>query len=85
MDLLQEHFPFTKLKKRPNVLIFPNLDSANIGMKLLRKLSTAQNIGPIMVGLDKPIHLVTRDTELNNIVNITAIACVDAQVRNGKK
>ncbi len=82
MELLHEHFPFTRLSKRPNVLIFPNLDSANISMKLLRKLSTAQNIGPIIVGLDKPIHLVTRDTELNNIVNITAIACVDAQVRN---
>ncbi len=85
MDLLHEHFPFTKLQKRPNVLIFPSLDSANISMKLLRKLSTAQNIGPIIVGLDKPIHLVTRDTELNNIVNITAIAGVDAQVRNGHR
>ena len=83
MELLREHFGFSKLQKRPNVLIFPNLDSANIGMKMLRKLSSAQNIGPIIVGLDKPIHLVTRDTELTNIVNITAIATVDAQVRNG--
>ncbi len=84
MDLLREHFGFSRLQKRPNVLIFPNLDSANIGMKMLRKLSNTQNIGPIIVGLDKPIHLVTRDTELTNIVNITAIATVDAQVRNGK-
>jgi malate dehydrogenase (oxaloacetate-decarboxylating)(NADP+) len=79
MDMLHTHFPFSKLSKQPNVLIFPNLDAANISMKLLRKLSAAQNIGPIIMGLDKPIHLVTRDTEMNNIVNITAIACVDAQ------
>jgi len=83
-EMLQSHFPFTKLQKQPNVLIFPNLDSANIGMKLLQKLSSAQNIGPIIVGLDKPVHLVTRDTELNNILNITAIAGVDAQVKSGR-
>jgi malate dehydrogenase (oxaloacetate-decarboxylating)(NADP+) len=82
MDMLHTHFPFSKLSKQPNVLIFPNLDAANISMKLLRKLSSAQNIGPIIMGLDKPIHLVTRDTEMNNIVNITAIACVDAQVNH---
>lgn len=78
MDLLQTHFPFSKLQKRPNVLVFPNLDAGNIGMKLLRKLSSAHTIGPIVMGLAKPIHLVTRDTEVNNIVNITAIAGVDA-------
>lgn len=83
-EQIQSHFPFSKLQKQPNVLIFPNLDAANIGMKLLRKLSTAQNIGPIVVGLDKPIHLITRDTEMNNILNITAIAGVDAQVKAGR-
>ncbi len=76
---LEEHFPFADLKKRPNLLIFPNLDAGNISLKLLNKLSTAHTIGPIIIGMAKPIHLLARGSEVSAIVNLTAIAAVDAQ------
>ncbi|MCB0572172.1 MAG: NADP-dependent malic enzyme, partial [Phaeodactylibacter sp.] len=81
-DFLREHFPFSKLSKRPNILIFPNLDAGNTSLKLVRKLSNAHYIGPILLGLDKPLHLMIRGTDVNNIINMAAIACVDAQYQD---
>jgi malate dehydrogenase (oxaloacetate-decarboxylating)(NADP+) len=78
-DFLQEHFPFADIKRRPNLLIFPNLDAGNISLRLVRHLSHANSIGPIIVGLAKPIHLLPRGTDVNNIINLAAITCVDAQ------
>ena len=78
-ELLAELFPFADIRRRPNLLIFPNLDAGNISLRLVRQLSHANSIGPIIVGLAKPIHLLPRGTEVNNIVNLAAIACVDAQ------
>ena len=78
-ELLREHFPFTELAERPNLLIFPSLDAGNISLKLLQKFSSAHAIGPIMIGMDRPIHLVVRGSEVSTIVNLTAIAGVDAQ------
>ncbi len=78
-ELLDEHYPFADIKRRPNLLIFPNLDAGNISLRLVRHLSNANSIGPIIVGLAKPIHLLPRGTEVTNIVNLAAIACVDAQ------
>ena len=79
-EMINQYFPFSTLKN-PNLLIFPNLDAGNIALKLLRKLSQVHDVGPIIFGLDKPIHLLTRDSEVTNIVNIAAIACVDAQIQ----
>jgi malate dehydrogenase (oxaloacetate-decarboxylating)(NADP+) len=79
LDMLREHFPFTELKGRPNLLIFPNLDAGNIALKLLEKFSAAHSYGPIMIGMAKPVHLVVRGSDVSTIVNLTAIATVDAQ------
>jgi malate dehydrogenase (oxaloacetate-decarboxylating)(NADP+) len=76
----QERFPFTKLNgKKVNTFIFPNLDSANITYKLLKELNKAENIGPIMMGMKKPVHILQLDASVDEIVNMTAIAVIDAQ------
>jgi malate dehydrogenase (oxaloacetate-decarboxylating)(NADP+) len=74
-----EHFPFASINGVPNLLIFPNLDAANISLRLVRMMSTAHSIGPIVVGLATPIQLLPKGTEVDNIINMTAIAVVDAQ------
>jgi malate dehydrogenase (oxaloacetate-decarboxylating)(NADP+) len=73
-----EHFPFASIHGVPNLLIFPNLDAANISWRLVRHMSTANSIGPIIVGLASPIQLLPKGTEVENIINMTAIAAVDA-------
>lgn len=79
-EMLQDMFPFSKLAgKKVNSLIFPNLDSANITYKLLKELNKADNIGPIMMGLKKPVHILQLDASVDEIVNMTAIAVIDAQ------
>lgn len=78
--MLQDIFPFSKLAgKKVNTLIFPNLDSANITYKLLKELNKAENIGPIMMGLKKPAHILQLDASVDEIVNMAAIAVIDAQ------
>jgi len=79
LEFLKENFPFTNLTKRPNLLIFPNLDAGNTSLRLVRKLIKAHYIGPILIGLKKPIHLLSRGVEVNMIINMAAIATVDAQ------
>jgi malate dehydrogenase (oxaloacetate-decarboxylating)(NADP+) len=76
---LEQTYPFSRLKGGANVLIFPNLDSANIAYKLLSKLGGAETLGPILMGMSKPVHLLARGAEVEEIVNVTAIAVVDAQ------
>jgi malate dehydrogenase (oxaloacetate-decarboxylating)(NADP+) len=78
-DFLSEHYPFADLRRRPNLLIFPNLDAGNISLRLVRHISNANSIGPLIIGLAKPIHLLPKGTEVNNIVNMAAITSVDAQ------
>ena len=78
-EAISKIYPFADLRRRPNLLIFPNLDAGNISLRLLRSLSQDKSIGPLIIGLNKPIHLLPRGTEVNNIVNLAAIACVDAQ------
>ena len=78
--MLQEKFPFSKLAgKKVNALIFPNLDSANITYKLLKELHEADSIGPIMMGMRKPVHILQLGASVDEIVNMTAIAVIDAQ------
>lgn len=79
-EMLRDQFPFSKLVGRKvNSLIFPNLDSANITYKLLKELNEADSIGPIMMGMRKPVHILQLDASVDEIVNMTAVAVIDAQ------
>ena len=78
--LLKEKFPFSKLNgKKTNVLIFPNLDSANITYKMMKELYKAESIGPIMLGFKKPVHILQLGASVDEMVNMAAIAAIDAQ------
>jgi malate dehydrogenase (oxaloacetate-decarboxylating)(NADP+) len=78
-ELLEKVYSFSTLNGGANVLIFPELSSANIAYKLLGKLGGCRELGPILMGMRKPVHVLSRDTEVEEIVNIAAIAVVDAQ------
>jgi malate dehydrogenase (oxaloacetate-decarboxylating)(NADP+) len=77
--LSKENYPFSAIQGNANVLIFPDLQSGNIAYKLLHELGGAEAIGPILMGMRKPVHILSRDCEVNNIVNMAAIAVLDAQ------
>ncbi|WP_271392414.1 NADP-dependent malic enzyme [Aequorivita sinensis] len=79
-ELLKKKFPFSKLAgKKVNALIFPNLDSANSNYKLLKELNGVESIGPIMLGMRKPVHILQMKASVDEIVNMSAVAVVDAQ------
>lgn len=78
-EILNENYDFNELKGAANVLIFPNLESGNIAYKLMNRLGGAEAIGPILMGVSKSIHVLQRNCEVNDIVNMTAIAVLDAQ------
>ncbi len=81
-EMLQRQFPFSKLAgKKVNTLIFPNLESANITYKLLKELNGSDSIGPIMLGLRKSVHVVQLGASVDEMVNMTAVAVIDAQER----
>ena len=76
---LREVFPFSRLKGGANVLIFPDLQSCNIAARLLPQLGAGETLGPILSGMAKPVHLLQRGAEVEDVVNIATIAVVDAQ------
>ena len=79
-DMLKERFPFSSLvNKNVNTLIFPNLDSANITYKLMKELNNNLSIGPILLGLNQPIHVLQLGASVEEIVNMAAVAVIDAQ------
>ncbi len=79
-ELLKDKFPFSKLiGKKTNVLIFPNLDAANITYKMMKELYAAESIGPIMLGFKKPVHILQLGASVDEMVNMAAIAIIDAQ------
>lgn len=78
-ELTEKQFPFSKLKGDANVFIFPDLQSGNISYKLLNKLGGAEAIGPILMGMNKPVHVLQRGDDVADIVNMAAVAVVDAQ------
>jgi malate dehydrogenase (oxaloacetate-decarboxylating)(NADP+) len=78
-QILDETYPFSKLKGGANVLVFPNLEAGNIAYKLLQRIGGAEAIGPLLTGLSKPVHVLQRGSEVNDIVHVAAIAVVDAQ------
>jgi malate dehydrogenase (oxaloacetate-decarboxylating)(NADP+) len=80
--LRDETYPFSKLKgKDVNTLVFPNLSSANSAYKLLLEMGVGETIGPIQMGLNKPIHFTDLESSTRDILNLTAIAVVDAIVQ----
>ena len=80
-ESLIEAYPFAQLGGRANVLIFPDLSSANIAYRLVNTLAGAEAVGPILMGLDKPVHLMPPNSTVEQIVQLAAIAVVDAQIR----
>lgn len=82
-DLLRENYPFSELvDKDVNTLIFPNLSASNIAYNLLKELGTGEVIGPILLGLKKPVHILQLGSSVRNIVNMAIISVVDAQIKN---
>ncbi len=82
-EIIDQTYPFSTLKGGANVLIFPSLEAGNIAYKLLMRIGGAEAIGPILMGLSKPVHVLQRGAEVNDIVNMAAIAVVDAQAAAG--
>ena len=81
-DLMKENYPFSELvDKDVNTLIFPNLASGNIAYNLLKELETADAVGPILLGLNKPVHILQLGSSVRSIVNMALIAVVDAQIK----
>ena len=85
-DLLKDNYPFsTLIGAAANVLMFPNLESGNIAYKLLQELGGAEAVGPILLGLNKPVHVLQLDSSVREIVNMVTIAVVDAQTKEEQK
>ena len=80
-EIIRRDYPFSTLKGGANVLVFPNLEAGNVAYKLLARIGGAEAIGPILTGLSKPVHVLQHGAEVNDIVNIAAIAVVEAQDR----
>lgn len=78
-----KQYPFSKLETTPaNTFIFPNLESANLSYKILRGMGAAQVVGPILMGLSKPVHVLQMGSSVDEIVNLATIATLDAQMKN---
>jgi len=74
-------FPTSPLRGQANVFVFPNLDAANIAYNMVRQMTDGVAIGPILMGVSKPAHILTPASTVRRVVNISAIACVEAQIR----
>ena len=84
-EMLAKEFPFSKLNgKKVNALIFPNLESANITYKLMKQVDGAESIGPVILGLSKAVHILQLGASVDEMVNMAALAVVDAQEREKK-
>ncbi|HEY4216192.1 MAG TPA: NADP-dependent malic enzyme [Gemmatimonadaceae bacterium] len=81
-EIIERDYPFSTLKEQANVLIFPNLSAGNIAYKLLNHLGGATAIGPILMGMARPVHVLERGADVQDIVNMAAVAVVDAQERS---
>ncbi|KIH75779.1 allosteric NADP-dependent malic enzyme [Geoalkalibacter ferrihydriticus] len=84
-ELMEKQYPFSKLKGDANVFIFPDLQSGNICYKMLHKLGGAETIGPILMGMKKPVHVLQRGDSVADIVNMAAVAVVDVQESQAQK
>ena len=84
-EMLTDTYEFSELDEPANVLVFPNLEAGNIAYKLLQRLGGAEAIGPMLVGMDKPVHVLQRGDEVKDIVNLAGVAVVDAQEREDEE
>jgi malate dehydrogenase (oxaloacetate-decarboxylating)(NADP+) len=85
-ELMKENYPFSALvNETPNVFIFPNLSAGNIAYNLLQEIGGAEAIGPILLGLNKPVHVLQLGSTVRQIVNMVAISVVEAQLKSSKK
>ena len=85
-EMLKEKFPFSKLvNKKVNTLVFANLDAANTTYKMLKELNGVTSIGPILLGLDAPVHVFQLGASVDEMVNMTAVAVIDAQEKANRK
>jgi len=80
-DIIRDEFPFSDLKGRANVLVFPDLNAGNVAYKLMGKIGQATLIGPILMGMRKPIHVLQRGATVDDIIHMTAIAVVEAEFK----
>ena len=80
-EILQEEYPFSSLKGGANVLVFPDLGSANVAYKLMLRIGGAEALGPILMGLRKPVHVLQRGASVEEIVSVAAIAVAHARSR----
>jgi malate dehydrogenase (oxaloacetate-decarboxylating)(NADP+) len=78
-EMLEQQYPFSELKGGANVLIFPDLASANIAYKLLKTIGGCETLGPMLMGMSRPVHLLARGAEVEEIVSVVAVAVVDAR------
>ena len=83
-DIVENRYPFSKVKDA-NVLVFPSLESANIAYKLLARLGNAKAIGPILLGMGAPVHVLQTGDDVNDIVQIASVAVMDAMGRKDKE
>jgi malate dehydrogenase (oxaloacetate-decarboxylating)(NADP+) len=79
-EIIEDRYPFSKVRDA-NVLVFPSLEAANVAYKLLARLGNAQAIGPILLGVGAPVHVLQTGDEVKDIVNIAAVAVMDAVSR----
>ena len=85
-ELLKENYPFSDLvNESPNILIFPNLAAGNIAYHLLQEVGGAEAVGPILLGMGKPVYVLQLGSSVRQIVNIIALSVVEAQVRGENK
>jgi malate dehydrogenase (oxaloacetate-decarboxylating)(NADP+) len=82
-ELMKENYPFCELvDKDVNTLIFPNLAAGNIAYNLMKELETADAVGPILLGLKKPVHILQLGSSVRSILNMATVAVVDAQQKS---
>ncbi|MDR3675898.1 MAG: NADP-dependent malic enzyme [Acidobacteriota bacterium] len=84
-EIIEEEYPFSQLKGGATVLIFPDLGAANIAYKMMMRIGGAESLGPILMGLSKPVHVLQRGATVEEIVNMAAIAVVDAQKKRHQR
>jgi len=84
-DIIEQYFPFSSVKGGANTLIFPDLNSGNIAYKLMARIGQATVIGPVLMGVSKPVHVLQRGATVDDIINMTAIAVVEANKKGTEK
>jgi malate dehydrogenase (oxaloacetate-decarboxylating)(NADP+) len=84
-DISKESFPFNKVPGNANILIFPDLQSANVAYKLMAQVGNAEAIGPILVGMNKPVFVLQQNSDVNDVVNMAAITAMEIQLRREGK